>query len=172
MENNNKLIETYQTNFDDLVAKTMPLVGGNKMEAEDIVQDVFCCQLINCKYEARDNASMATYIFSIIKNKVCDMHRYNTRYKYIAYDEEENIPAPAENYFTDMEMEEEQSERINVMINAKKNLNARQAQVIDMFYWENKNQKEIAHALGTTTGAVEQLLHRAKEGIKKTMQAA
>lgn len=168
MENNNKLIATYQTNFEDLVAKTMPLVGGNKMAAEDIVQDVFVAQLTQCKYEARDNASMATYIFSIIKNKVCDMHR-NTRYKHIAY-EEENIPA--ENYFADMEMEEEQSERINVMMDAKKNLKARQAQVIDMFYWENKNQKHIAHTLGTTTGAVEQLLHRAKEGIKKTMQAA
>ena len=172
MENNNKLIDTYQTNFDDLVAKTTPLVGGNKMEAEDIVQDVFVAQLTQCKYEGRDNASMATYIFSIIKNKVCDMHRNNTRYKHIAYDEEENIPAPAENYFADMEMEEEQSERINVLINAKKNLKAREAQVVDMFYWDNKNQKHIAHTLGTTTGAVEQLLSRAKKRIKKTMQAA
>lgn len=166
----NILIDTYQNKFDELVQKTMPLVGGNKMEAEDIVQDVFVAQLTHCKYEGKDNASMATYLLKIIKNKVCDIHRNNTRYKHIAYDEEENIPA--ENYFADMEMEEEQSERINVMMDAKKNLKARQAQVIEMFYWENKNQKEIAHALGTTTGAVEQLLHRAKEGIKKTMQAA
>ena len=174
MENNNKLIATYQTNFEDLVAKTMPLVGGNKMDAEDIVQDVFVAQLTQCKYEARDDASMATYIFSIIKNKVCDIHRSNTRYKHIAYDEDEatNMPIPAENYFLDKDMEEEQNERINVMMDAKKNLKARQAQVIDMFYWENKNQKEIAHTLGTTTGAVEQLLHRAKESIKKEMQAA
>ena len=135
---------------------------------------MFVAQLTHCKYEGRDNASMATYLYSIIKNKVCDIHRSNTRYKHIAYDEDEatNIPIPAENYFADMEMEEEQSERINVMMDAKKNLKASQAQVIDMFYWENKNQKEIAHTLGTTTGAVEQLLHRAKEGIKKTMQAA
>ena len=165
----NILIDTYQNKFDELVQKTMALVGGNKMEAEDIVQDVFVAQLKQCNYEARDNASMATYLLKIIKNKVCDMHR-NTRYKHIAY--EENIHAPAENYFADMEMEEEQSERINVLINAKKNLKAREAQVVDMFYWDNKNQKHIAHTLGTTTGAVEQLLSRAKKRIKKTMQAA
>ena len=173
MENNNKLIATtYQTNFADLVIKTMPLVGGNKMEAEDIVQDVFVAQCSNCKYEGKDNASMETYLFTIIKHKVYDKYRNSKNYKYVPFDEENENNLPFDNYFETIEEEQEKTKQINKMMSAVGDLNEKQAQAIDMFFFQNKNQKEIAHELGITTGAVEQLIYRAKANIKQSMQAA
>ena len=69
------------------------------------------------------------------------------------------------------EDEDIKSKQIDELHNAIKALPERQAKVFTLFFYENIPQKEIADILElSSVSAVEQLIFRAKQNIKKSMK--
>lgn len=163
-----KLLETtYKKKYNTLVERTEYKYKFDRQEAEDLVQDVFLENLKDCKYKGA-GATIETYLFSCIKNKAYDKYQATKKYTYSRIDNEKQEDLLQDNYFEDMEATKEYYDTIDTLRRELGKLNPRQAEAIDLFYFQNKSEKEIAQKLGCNTGAVEQLIYRAKRKIQNS----
>lgn len=164
-----KLLETtYKKKYNTFVERTKNKYNFDKQEAEDLVQDVFLENLKDCKYKGKAGATMETYLFSCIKNRAYDKYQATKKYTYNCIDDEKQEDLLQDNYFEDMEATEEYNDTIDALLRELKELTAPQAEAIELFYFQNKSQKEIAQKLGCSIGSVEQLIYRAKKKIQNS----
>lgn len=164
-----KLLETtYRKKYNTFVERTENKYKFDRQEAEDLVQDVFFENFKDCKYKGKADATIETYLFSCIKNRAYDKYQANKKYIYCHIDNEKQEDLLQDYYSEDKDATEEYDNTIDTLNRELKNLSPLQAKVIDLFYFQNKSQKEIAQKLGRNTGAVEQLIHRAKTNIKNS----
>lgn len=164
-----KLLETtYKKKYNTLVERTEYKYKFDRQEAEDLVQDVFLENLKDCKYKGKAGATMETYLFSCIKNRAYDKYQATKKYTYSRIDNEKQEDLLQDYYFEDMEATEEYNDTIDALLRELKELTAPQAEAIELFYFQNKSQKEIAQKLGCSIGSVEQLIHRAKKKIQNS----
>ena len=164
-----KLLETtYQKKYNTLVERTEYKYKFDRQEAEDLVQEVFLENFEDCKYKGKTDATMETYLFSCIKNRAYDKYQATKKYTYSRIDNEKQEDLLQDYYFEDKEATEEYNNTIKTLRRELKKLNPQQAEAINLFYFQKKSQKEIAQKLGCNTGAVEQLIYRAKKKIQNS----
>ncbi len=164
-----KLLETtYQKKYNTLVERTEYKYNFDKQEAEDLVQEVFLENFKDCKYKGKADATIETYLFSCIKYKAYDKCKANKKYIYSHIDNEKQEDLLQDYYFEDKDATEEYNNTIKTLHRELGKLNPRQAEAIKLYYFQNTSQKEIAQKLGCNTGAVEQLIHRAKKKIQNS----
>lgn len=164
-----KLLETtYKKKYNTLVERTEHKYKFDRQEAEDLVQEVFLENFKDCKYKGKADATIETYLFSCIKNRAYDKYQANKKYIYCHIDNEKQEDLLQDYYSEDKDATKEYYDTIDTLRRELKKLNPQQAEAINLFYFENKSQKEIAQKLGCNTGTVEQLIYRAKRKIQNS----
>lgn len=164
-----KLLETtYKKKYNTFVETIEYKYKFDRQKAEDLVQEVFLENLKDCKYKGKAGATIETYLFSCIKNKAYDKCQATKKYTYNCIDDKKQKDLLQDYYFEDMEATKEYDDTIEALHRELKNLSPQQAEAINLFYFQNKSQKEIALKLDCSTGAVEQLIKRAKTKIQNS----
>jgi len=168
-EEMNELLETtYKKKYNTFVETIEHKYKFDRQKAEDLVQEVFLENFKDCKYKGKAGATIETYLFSCIKNKAYDKYQATKKYPHNCIDDEKQKDLLQDYYFEDMEATKEYDDTIEALHRELKNLSPQQAEAINLFYFQNKSQKEIALKLDCSTGAVEQLIKRAKTKIQNS----
>ncbi|MBO7226279.1 MAG: RNA polymerase sigma factor [Bacteroidales bacterium] len=137
----------------------------NSEDAEDLVQEVFI-DLFDSISRFREEASLSTWLHRIAINKSYKLLRSKKVRDIFSRLDYREIQCPDKT-----EDEDIKSKQIDELHNAIKALPERQAKVFTLFFYENIPQKEIADILElSSVSAVEQLIFRAKQNIKKSMK--
>ncbi len=138
---------------------------GSREEAEDLTQDTFVKVYANARrYRPEDR--FRSWLFRISGNLVRSWARRRKIVGWIRYDpdihDQPSVePAPDAGLTAD--------ETSRVVQKALAGLPERQRQALVMRRYHELSQREIAEALDTTEGAVESLLVRALDGMRKSL---
>jgi len=130
---------------------------GHQQTAEDLVSVIFIKIFTNLnKYQAGKNFySFASWVFTVSANAIIDHYRKNNK-KVVSIEEVAEIKD--ENSTIDLIYSHENREKVQ---NTLKKLKKRYQQIIELKYFLELDNQEIAEALGISVGNVGVLLHRA-----------
>jgi RNA polymerase sigma-70 factor (ECF subfamily) len=164
-----ELVETYR----DKVISTCFRFLGNREDAEETALDVFM-EVHRSLSSFREEAELSTWIFRIAVTKSLDLLRKKKRKK--RFDalrgarapavEMEGLPAPEG---ADPERALEIEARSRILQEAIDGLHENQKVAITLSRIEGLESKKITEILGTTTPAVDALIHRAKKNLRKKL---
>jgi RNA polymerase sigma-70 factor (ECF subfamily) len=140
---------------------------GNRQEAEDAVQEVFC-RLFASLHSFRREAKLSSWIYRVTLNYCLNHQRQK---KYARWFSLEWLDDQPEGVRTDenphQRMEEEERER--VLHAAINRLPEGQRSALILFRFEGKSYQEIAEILGCSVAAVESRLFQAKKKLCKML---
>jgi RNA polymerase sigma-70 factor (ECF subfamily) len=146
----------------------------NQADAEDIAQEVFM-ELFRSLPDFQAQSKISTWIYRIAVNKALDWLRQKKRKKRLqwvtsfwsgaARNDEVFAVASAENPLRDLE----QAERARILINALAELPESQRVAFTLSQYEGLSYEEIGDIMATTLAAVESLLHRARQNLRKRL---
>ena len=149
--------QLYRTYCGLMIAVAMKIVG-NRPDAEDAVHQAFLAILKNLdKISAVDCLKTKSYVVIITEHKALDLLR--TRKKTLPRDFEEEplgitIPPPGE----------------DDLAAALTKLPARYRELLLLHYHHGYSRKELAQMLEMSYAAVQQLLWRAKDALRKQLE--
>lgn len=159
-----------QTAFDALVARHHRRFYGmvyrwvmNQQDAEDIVQDAFV-KLWSGKARWKGNrkARFVTWFYRILYNQAMDCLRARRRATAELVDD-----IPSGERSAEQDEMEQQAQR--ALRDALCLLPDNQRIAVNLFYFEDMPQKQIAKMMGISVKALESLLSRAKAGLRERM---
>ncbi|MGC8803912.1 MAG: RNA polymerase sigma factor [Bacteroidales bacterium] len=141
----------------------------NRHDAEDLVQEVFL-QVYSSLSGFQHRSVFSTWLYRITVNAALNMLRKKSGKSFINYanlhrDRPDTFHSNSENPEQKM-IQEEGKAWLREFITR---LPEKQRAALVLSYYNDLPQKEIAEILGTTEGAVESLLQRAKENLRKNM---
>jgi RNA polymerase sigma-70 factor (ECF subfamily) len=126
---------------------------GDVALAEDVAQDVFV-EIYKSARRYRPQAKLSTWIFAIAVHRCLNVKRSRKRLVELT-----ESPAPAESAAIHQELQE-----------ALQSLPASQRAAVLLAKFEEMSLEEIAVTLNTSVGGVKQLLHRAKNSLRKRLE--
>jgi RNA polymerase sigma-70 factor (ECF subfamily) len=134
---------------------------GNRDIAMDVVQDTFLTA-IKSFHKVKSPGHLEAWLITIAKNKLVDHFRKAGRdKKYIEkLAEKESEPA-------DVLEELHEKEQVSLLYMAMEKIKPLYKDLLRMRCWQGLKVKEIAGKTGKTPKAVENMLFRAKESLKK-----
>jgi len=145
----------------------------NRADAEDLAQDVFV-EVYHSIDSFRENSSLYTWIYRIAVTKCLDELRYRKRlkrrawYKSRQWDEEtEPEIDELDGQYPNPQDDLEQQQRIEYIQRALEKLPETQREAFTLINFDGLTYKETAKAMSKTNSAVESLVHRAKQNLKK-----
>lgn len=159
--------------FEDTIINICYGFLHNREDAEDIAQEVFIEIFFSIK-DFRHDSTLKTWIYRIAVNKSLDYQRKLKRKKRIAGFEKliglnnlnyNNIPSD----YPDPQSSLEYDEKEKILLNAIEKLPESQKVAFHLHKFENISYSEISLIMDVTIPAVESLLHRAKNNLKKTL---
>lgn len=142
-------------------------------DAEELAQDVFV-EVYRSIDRFRAESQLSTWIYRIAVNKSLDHVRKMKRKKRFAivkrlfvedepaWEPSSDMPAPDE--------EIEQNERRRILQKAVNELPESQRIAMTLSQYQGLSHKEVAVTMGTTVSAVESLLHRGKQNLRKKLE--
>ena len=145
----------------------------NKEDAEDIAQEVFL-EVYSSIATFRQESKLSTWIYRICVTKSLDFLRKQKRKKRAGFlrsmfsrdKEVEQVPSsPSTNPHANIE----RREREQILRQAVDALSENQKIAITLSQYEGFSYQEIADIMDTTVSAVESLIHRAKENLRKKL---
>lgn len=146
----------------------------NPQDAEDVSQEVFI-QVFDSIGEFREDAALATWIYRIAFTKSLELIRYRKREKRSGFFQ------AIRSVFNDPDEETDESgsmhpgvklenkERAAVLFRHIDQLPERQRVAFTLQKVEGLSYREVAEVMELSVPAVESLIHRAKENLKKTL---
>jgi RNA polymerase sigma-70 factor, ECF subfamily len=157
----------------DLVLNICYRFLRNRQDAEDTAQEVFIEAYCSIS-RFRGDAKLSTWLYRIAASKSLDFIRRKNRKKRFSSiksalgisAQAEDIPSPDG---TNPDTVAERKERLEILQHALNTLPENQSIAITLSKYEGFSQQEIAGVLGTTVSAVESLIHRAKQNLKKKL---
>ena len=161
-------IEQYQ----DMVLNTCFKFVHNKNDAEDIAQDVFVEVFLSIK-RFKGDSKISTWLYRIAVNKSLDFIKKKNRKKRMAIltslfktclSKEKSLI----NNSTPQSLIEE-NEKIRILLEAIEKLPENQKVAITLAKLEGLSYYDISLILKTTTSAIESLVQRAKQNLKKLL---
>ena len=167
--NFNELVLNYQDRVLNVIFRFL----NNKEDAEDVAQEVFI-EVYRSIGHFKEEALLSTWIYRIAVNKSLDVIRKKKRKKRFAYimnlfsspDDKKEVQLPApHNPQSDLE----QKERIQILNRTIDSLPENQKVAITLSKYEGFSNKEISEIMDTSVSAVESLIHRAKENLRKKL---
>ncbi|MBN2011730.1 sigma-70 family RNA polymerase sigma factor [candidate division KSB1 bacterium] len=170
---NEAYFETIVKTYQDNVLNTCYHFLHDKLDAEDVAQDVFI-EIFRSIGKYREEAQLSTWIYRIAVNKSLDFIRKKKRKKRFAYmvnlwggtdDETQLQLSSPENPENDLE-QQEQIDILNSAINA---LPENQKIALTLSKYDGLSNKQIADILDISLSAVESLIHRAKQNLQKRL---
>ncbi len=147
-----RFVELYEENFERVYAFVSRSVHS-RADVEDITAEVFQDALENLQRFEWRGAPFAAWLYRIAANAVAD------RWQSLARENGQPIMDAPSVEFDQHEIE--RTERRAQLFRHVAELPAEQRRVIEMRFAEEKSIREIAEALGKSTGAVKQLQFRA-----------
>ena len=131
--------------------------------AEDLTAQVFYKTLASAS-SFRGEGSYRAWIFQIARNTIATW-RASKRRSEIPVEEVPDAAAATEAPVTPVLVEDDRE----VVLEIVEELPAAQREVVRLRYWKELTIDEIAHVTRRSTGAVRQLLHRARTGLRKRL---
>lgn len=162
------LVETYQTR----VFRTALAIVPTPEEAEDVAQEVFE-EVYKTVGNFRGEASLATWLYRLTTSRALKKERDRKRKKRFAFltslfgdDEPERFDPPD---FQTPETVLQASERTQLINQAVQKLAESQRVAFTLHYQEELSYQEIADVMQTSISAVESLLFRARQTLRKRL---
>jgi RNA polymerase sigma-70 factor (ECF subfamily) len=146
----------------------------NPHDAEDVSQEVFI-QVFDSIGDFREDASLSTWIYRIAVTKSLELIRYRKRKKRAGFfealsslfNEPDNEPDPSE--FMHPGVELENKERAQILFREIEKLTEKQRVAFTLQKVEGLSYQEVADVMELSIPAVESLIYRAKENLKKQL---
>jgi RNA polymerase sigma factor (sigma-70 family) len=146
----------------------------NEQDAEEIIQDVLIAGLEKLD-SFRNESSLLTWIYSIGVNKCKDFLKAKYRTKRRGIQIELNSLDDDVTYFQHQDFKHpgillEQKENYEILYNAINNLPLNQKTVLIMAKFDHKSYQEISEVMNMSVKAIDSLLYRAKDNLKKILK--
>lgn len=132
---------------------------GNRVEAEDIVQDAFAKLWLNADKFDADKSKFTTWFYRVVMNRCLDVKR---KKKPVALPENFEKADDKAN----VERDFEKSQQGKVIQKALEEIPERQRAAIVLCYFEELSNKEAAEVLGLNIKALESLLTRGRKNLE------
>lgn len=161
------LVETWQ----HMVYNTVLGIVQQPEEAEDIAQEVFI-QVYHSVKQFRGEAKLSTWLYRIAVTKALDAERRKKTARRFGQirtwfgAEEKEVPAHFEHPGVSLENKEKSA----VLFKALQTLPENQRIAFVLIKTEGLSYEEAAAVMNTSIKAVEALMHRAKENLRKKLQ--
>jgi len=162
------LVDTYQRQ----IFRTALAIVPTPEEAEDVAQEVFV-EVYKTVGSFRGDASLSTWLYRLTTSRALKKERDRKRKKRFAFltslfgdDEPERHDPPD---FQTPETVLEADERVQVINRAVQMLAESQKVAFTLHYQEELSYQEIADVMQTSVSAVESLLFRARQTLRKKL---
>ncbi len=174
MEKDHQAFKQLVDRYQDQVLNTCYNLIGNRQDAEDVTQEVFC-QVYKSAEKFRNESKLSTWLYRIAVNTSLNFIRDNKWSRWLKSitallpDETEQvieIPAP-ESDRPDVDLEEK--ERRLMVQKAINSLPVKQRIAFVLHKYEGLPYQEIAGILKCSLSTVESLIHRAKLNLQKEL---
>ena len=136
--------------------------GCRDGEADEIVQDIFWRVWTSAKRWQPGAAKVSTWLYRLAANRTIDYRRAEVRRRTDPLDEDQEFEDEAAN----AERSYGDRQRLSAMQAAIAELPDRQRMAIILSVQQEKSNAEIAEILGSSEGAVEQLMVRARRTLR------
>lgn len=164
-----QLVETWQ----NMVFNTVLSIVQDVQEAEDVAQEVFI-QVYQSVKNFRGDAKLSTWLYRVAVTKALDAERKKKSKKrvanlrsWIGLGEKEEEQAV---HFHHPGIVLDNKERAAVLFKAMQKLPGNQRIAFTLIKAEGLSYDDVANIMNITVKAVEALMHRAKENLKKQLQ--
>lgn len=165
---------TLVESFQDRVYNMALGIIQQEEEAEDIAQEVFIevYQTIN---RFREESRLSTWIYRITTSKALEHHRRRKAKKRFAFvtslfgGENEVLHHPPDFHHPGVSLENK--EQMKLLFGAIDKLPGNQKVAFTLHYLNQASYQEVAEIMESTVSAVESLLHRAKQNLRKQLNA-
>lgn len=146
----------------------------NREDAEDITQEVFI-EVFRSFHQFNERSAVSTWIYRIAVNKSLDFLKAKKRKKRFAFLTQLFHPETGEvlhevSHFEHPGVSLENKERSQILFRAIEKLPDSQKTAFILFRIEGLPQKEVAQVMNITEKAVESLVQRAKENLRKILE--
>ena len=162
------LVETYQ----DKVYNMALVIVQHPEEAEDIAQEVFM-EVYQTVRQFREEAKLTTWLYRITTTKALAHHRKRKAQKRFSIltslfgMNNEVLHHPPDFHHPGVSLE--QKEEMKTLFKAVDRLADAQKVAFTLHYVDELSHREIAEVMQVTISAVESLLHRAKQNLRKSL---
>ncbi len=153
----------YEEYFDKIY-RYIALKIGNRVEAEDITQQVFVKALNSISSYKWQGLPFSAWLFRIAHNQVVDYLRKKTRQSTVSLNE--SFMASKDNPYSTTEKKMD----IEQMVMATRKLTAAQQEVILLRFSGELPIAQVSSIMGKSQGAVKALQHSAIVALRKIMQ--
>lgn len=166
---------TDEAAFDELYEHFFPIIYNlvyarvkNSAVADDIVSDVFVKMTEKLDTFDRSKASFATWLNRIASRTLTDYYRWNShRSGNVEWDD---VLSPSAPKSEEPEYKYLAAEGKKELLLALGKLSEREQRIIEMKFWGDMSNKEIAETLDITPSNVGVILHRAMGQLKEILQ--
>ena len=156
--------QLYETHF-DRIYRYVVLRIGNKMEAEDLTQQVFLNALRSISSFKWKRIPFSAWLFRIAHNQVVDYLR--KRAKHVT----ESLDGAVAISNSNPQLEVERKLAIEQVLLATQRLTGAQREVISLRFTSELSITEVAKVMGKSEGAVKALQHSAIVALRKALSA-
>ncbi|CAM3350000.1 RNA polymerase sigma factor [Aequorivita lipolytica] len=156
----------YKTNFTK-VKRYVVKNSGSEQQAKDVYQEAFVAMWRNIKndrFAAESDTAINGYLFQIAKYKWLD-HVRSVKYKNTTF-----INRDIEYEEPEIEIEENKSQKIKLIMDCIGNLGERCQTLLKLFYFERKQYKEIAQIMSMDEASARNAKYRCQEQLRKMTQ--
>jgi RNA polymerase sigma factor (sigma-70 family) len=174
LKNGNKATFQYLVDhYKDRVFNTSLGLLQNREDAEDTTQEVFL-KVFQTVGSFRGEAALGTWIYRVAVTTSLDLLRSRKRKKRFAFVQslfgiEENEAAAGDSPFVHPGVALENKERAAVLFKAMASLPENQRVAFTLHKVEGLSYQEISGVMDATIPAVESLMHRAKENLRRLL---
>lgn len=160
--------------FKDLVYRIAYGYVQNQEDAEELMQDVFV-EIYRSAKSFAGKSSAKTWVYKIAVNRSLDKLRYlkaRKRFGFISSIFSPHNTVPLEDSIADTvnhEQESGQKEDFTILLSAIERLPANQKTALILTQLEGLKGRQAAEIIGVTEKAVEGLITRAKENLRKNL---
>lgn len=153
----NRLVERYYKKAYHYLRR----MTAHATEAEDLVQEAFMT-LWQKAHTFKADSAFEPWFYTILYHLSMDYHRSTQ-----AFESSETLIEPQEQSPYQIRINEESNLKLETML---ARLNPQERAVIVLFYYQQKNVKDIAIILATSEQAVQSLLYRGRKTLKRWWQ--
>jgi RNA polymerase sigma-70 factor, ECF subfamily len=136
---------------------------GNGADAEDVVQDTFLKVWTHRGRWETGRAKFSTWLYRVVMNRCIDLRRQPRN------EDVEGVPEPIDQQ-PDVVTTMQRAEVKDMLDDAMRSLPDHQRVAVILSYHESLSNQEIADVMETTVAAVESLLKRGRQQLRKNLR--
>jgi len=148
----------------ELIFRCAYRMSGRRADAEDLAQETFYFAIKNFS-QLKDSEKVKNWLFSILRNLFLKEIQKNKKRIHIDYDSISHTLGGVTNLEKEI-LQADTGHSIRAMLDSLEN---RLRLPIEMFYYERKSYKEIAHELSLPIGTVMSRIARGKVYLKRKL---